>query len=596
MMRWIVRLSLMSVFTIVTALAAAEDRWWPVQALPKAIVRTEDWQRFPAPNGAYQTMVQSVAGLAAKAVNEGRGDELVWVGTGHVDLEHWYDRLLVRRPQLEVRGTLRPWELVDRYVKRGIIKGYILYTWDESPGELCMFRQGMDCSVNVATSLAGVLDGILVEQRLEKEAMSRGLKMLSDARRKTQQWCFDTYKQHLNRRLLCAQDPKIALARDMAIAHKAFTVYGPDEPLRTAMQWLEPLSPILGWSGGNDEFQATRLSSIYGHVQTATNWTINLPVLMAGTEQEDLPTLKRFDPRTINFRDRRSAVSFVSTDGDNVGWFQAGFFRLYKDYWPSPDRGRIAFGWSCCFTQLAQLCPRAFDYVQATRTDNDWFIEWGGGYYYPDLFAIERANRWDLLAEYARRTWAMMKKTDTRIIGFNFSRYDTPDALKAYEVFAKQTDGLLGILVFQYTPYEAGAGKTFWVKDRDGVEIPVVTARYSIWEHTNQNPRSGTPAKVAREIRDTVSAAASGSPRYDWVIAHAWSYFRRAPGVNEDAENMEQKDAATRGGVRGCSPVVWCAERLPADIRVVCPEELLWRIRMQHNPEQTRRLISTPLR
>ena len=469
-MRLVVWFSMVSVFAVAAA-GAAEDRWWIVQALPKAIVRTENWQRFPSPNGAYQTMVQSVAGLAAKAVNEGRSEELVWVGTDHIDLEHWYDRLLVRRPYLEVHGILRPWELVDRYVKKGIIKGYILYRWDESPGELCTFRRGMDCSVNVATSLAGVLDGILVEDVLRRRPRRTVLRYWrTPAKRPSNGASIPT-----NSTLTVAsfaQDPRIALARDVAIAHKAFTVYGSDEPLRTAMQWLEPLSPILGWSGGDDEFQATRLSSIYGHVQTATNWTINLPVLMAGTEQEELPKLKRFDARTINFRDRRSAVSFVSTDGDNVGWFEAGFFRLYKDYWPSPERGRIPFGWSCCFTQLAQLCPRTIDYALATRTDNDWFIEWGGGYYYPDLFAMERADRWDRLAEYARRTWAMMKKTDTRIIGFNFSHYDTTDALKAYEVFAKQTDGLLGILVFQYTPYEAGAGKTFWVKDRGGVRFP----------------------------------------------------------------------------------------------------------------------------
>lgn len=200
-MRLVVWFSMVSVFAVAAA-GAAEDRWWIVQALPKAIVRTENWQRFPSPNGAYQTMVQSVAGLAAKAVNEGRSEELVWVGTDHIDLEHWYDRLLVRRPYLEVHGTLRPWELVDRYVKKGIIKGYILYRWDESPGELCTFRRGMDCSVNVATSLAGVLDGILVEERLEKAAASHGLKILADAREKTQQWCFDTYKQHFNRCLL----------------------------------------------------------------------------------------------------------------------------------------------------------------------------------------------------------------------------------------------------------------------------------------------------------------------------------------------------------------------------------------------------------
>jgi hypothetical protein len=131
------------------------------------------WAGFPSQNGAYQITVQSVAGLAAKAVNQGRCDELVWVGTDHADLEHWYDRLLVRRPQLQVRGVLRPRDLVDRYVKQGVIKGYILCTWDSSAGDLCAFRPGMNCSVNVATSLAVLMDGIVVEQSLEREARSR---------------------------------------------------------------------------------------------------------------------------------------------------------------------------------------------------------------------------------------------------------------------------------------------------------------------------------------------------------------------------------------------------------------------------------------
>ena len=259
--------------------------------------------------------------------------------------------------------------------------------------------------------------------------------------------------------------------------------------------------------------------------------------------------MKRLDPRTIDFGDRRSAVSFISTDGDNVGWFQAGFFRLNKEYWRSPDRGRIPFGWSCCFTQLAQLCPRAIDYALATQTGKDWFIEWGGGYYYPDLFAIQRPNRWELLAGYARQTWTMMQKNGTRIIGFNFSHYDTPDALKAYRVFARETDGLLAILVFQYTPYEAGGGKTFWVKDRNGVEIPVVTARYSIWEHTNAQPRSGTPAKVAREIRDTVSAAASRT-----APLRLGDY----PRLVLFPPRVRDRRGCREHGTKGCSGQGWC--------------------------------------
>ena len=358
------------------------------------------------------------------------------------------------------------------------------------------------------------------------------------------------------------------------------------------MAWLEPLSPILGWNGG-DEFATTELSTRYGHLQTATDWCINLPVLMAGTETLTPPMAKSLDPRAIDWSDRRSAVCFIGTDGDNVQWFQGNFFHGSQSYWNNPERGKIPFGWSCCFAHLAQLCPQAIEYALATRSPNDSFLEWGGGYYFPDHFGQNRTNRWELLARHAQRTWELMKKTNCRIIGFNVARYDSREARRAYEVFAGQTDGLLAILVFQYNRYEAGAGKTFWVKDRNGIEVPVISARYSIWEHTNGRERAGTPAKVAREIRETVQKTPQKDrPRYDWVITHAWSYFKRAPGADENAEDMPQETASAEGGVRGYSPVTWCAERLPPGIRVVSPEELVWRIRMRHNPAQTQRVMS----
>jgi hypothetical protein len=74
--------------------ADAPDRWWPKQTLPKTVLRTSSQLDFPAPRQALQMMVQSVAGLAAGAVNEGRSDEMVWVGNGRGDLEEWYSRLL----------------------------------------------------------------------------------------------------------------------------------------------------------------------------------------------------------------------------------------------------------------------------------------------------------------------------------------------------------------------------------------------------------------------------------------------------------------------------------------------------------------------
>ncbi len=576
--------------TLVASAAPPEDRWWPVQKLPKAIARTSDARAPQSSQAALQMMVQSVAGLAAQAVNEGSGDEMVWVDTGNRDVEDWLARMLAAHPGLQKSGAFGPWELVDRYCKQGIIKGYILYRLDHSRGEINSYRAGMDCSVNVATSLAGVMAGILVAEELEADAKAHGLNLLLDARDKTQSWCFQTYRARFNRRILCTQDPRKPHVRDLAIAHRAFTCYGDTEPTPAAMEWLEPLSPILGWNGG-DELATTDLSTRYGHIQTATDWCLNLPVLMAGSAELTLPKLKGLDPGTIDWSDHRSGVSFIGTDGDNVQWFEGNFFRGDRSYWGNPERGKIPYGWSGCFAHLGQLCPQAIEYALATRSSNDSFIEWGGGYYYPDRFGLARSNRWELLARQARRTWALMKQTNSRIVGFNVSQFDSPDALKAYEVLAGQADSLLAILVFQYSAYEAGMGKTFWVKDRNGIEVPVITARYSIWEHQNSRHRSGTPAKVAREIRQTVETTPQEQlPRYDWVITHAWSYFKRAPGADENAEDMPQDNAATQGGVRGYSPVTWCADRLQPGIRVISPKEMVWRIRMQHNPAQTKDL------
>src|SRR4051794_12763592 len=119
--------------------AAGDDpdaRWWPVQARPAGLVRTGHPHAFPEPQAAYHMLAQSIAALAAKSVNQGMGDEMVWVGTGNPDAEAWYAAAIGRKDPAgpEARGEFDPWELVDRYAKRGIIKGYILYRADRSAG------------------------------------------------------------------------------------------------------------------------------------------------------------------------------------------------------------------------------------------------------------------------------------------------------------------------------------------------------------------------------------------------------------------------------------------------------------------------------
>lgn len=544
-------------------------------------------------------LMQSVAGLAAKSVNEGHGDELVWIASDNVDNEEWGRRFRAKHPAMAIRATLAPWALVERFVQRGIVKGYILYRYDRSAsigtGKL---RPGMDLSANIATSVAGILDGVMVDESLEAEAKQRGLQLLIDVRGKTQQWCFETFKDRFTRRMLLAMDPKMAAPRDYAIAHRAFAVFTHDEPLPAALAWLEAPAAILGWIGG-DEFKATRLATIHGHYQTATSLCLNLPVLMAGAQEAPAPRLPRFDPRTIDWTDERSTVSMFTSDGDNVLFFSNGFFRNSPYFWSTPARGKVPFAWSAPLAHLVQLCPQPLEYALETRTPNDWFVEWHGGYYYPDLFATERPNRWELLATHARRTWAMMQRSGANMIGFNIRYYDKPDALKAYETIIGETDGLLAVLAFQYSPYNAGAGRVFWFRDKRGIEVPVITLRYQVWWNLNQRANTGTPAKIAREIRESAGQAAqAGQSRHDWGMVHVWSYFKEARGHDEDAENLTPKKVLPEntsyekmGGVRGYAPATWMTDRLSESIRVVSPAEMAWRVRMKHDPTATRKLM-----
>ena len=226
-------------FGWLVASAADESRWFPTQAEPKVLNRTVAEHRFPEPRLASQMMMQSVAGLAAKSVNERLGDELVWVDTRTADVNRRFDSLRRDRPHLRIGGALEPWDIVDHFRQKGIVKGYILYRLDRSPGALNEHRSGVDCSVNVATSLSGLLDGILIDESLEQEAQQHGLAMLLDVRDKTQAWCFENYKSQFNRRLLCTQDPKKPHVRDLAISQRAlpwvFQALIPDKERGTAL-------------------------------------------------------------------------------------------------------------------------------------------------------------------------------------------------------------------------------------------------------------------------------------------------------------------------------------------------------------------------
>lgn len=556
-------------------------RWWPLQQPPKGVVAAvidEDNKETEA------MLVQSLAGLTAQAVNEGKLDEMIWVGTGSSDYNKWYQRTKTRIG-FEERGSFGPWELVSRYQKKGVVKGYILYSKDTTHyGRRTTEVPNRDQSVNVATTLSGLMQGVIVEQGQEAKAKEFGLNKLADTRGKTLQWCFNEYKSRLNRHLLVNESPRTADSRDMIIAHKAMAVYGNDAAVKEIVNWLEPPSPISGWFYIN-EGDYVKMLSKFGQFMNPGKVT-NLTVLGAGSHNYQPKKVKPLDPSTIDWMNTRHATGFLMTDGDNFGWLMSDFC-FNKSYWANPHHGEFPFGWTIAVGQLSQACPDMIDFFAETKPANVSIVEQSGGYWYPDLFAIDRPDRKEILAKHARQIAHYMRQEGVTVFSFICMDVNSEGAKEAYSIFVREMDGLVGMIAIQYAPYNGGHGKTMWFKNKDGIEIPVVTPTFALWKNADWEG-GGTPAQIAQWVNQkAVAAEKQGKNSFSLTSVHCWSYF-----TNETAGDPNSQNTEGENGQRGVTPVKWCIEQIKPKTMVVSPEELIWRIRMDHNPAQTKRAIA----
>ena len=268
--------------------------WWPAQVLPKGLTEVPQslYERGPdvgADRKAQTVLIESLAGLAAQAVNENRGDELVWVDPGGSSAGYgqWLADFKART-KIEDRGSLSPWDLAARLTKAGLVKGYILYQPDPSVEKKLADRKTIDRSLNVATTAAGVLGGILIVPAMEDRAKALGLALLLDARGKSEAWAFNQFKDKLNRRYLLLQDPRLAQNRDLAIAHRIAALYTIESPYPEILSWMEPLGTVFGWYGDSED-KSVGLASKAAQVVVASDYTRNLPLLSAGRAGFNLP-------------------------------------------------------------------------------------------------------------------------------------------------------------------------------------------------------------------------------------------------------------------------------------------------------------------
>ncbi|MEG1935551.1 MAG: hypothetical protein RR141_06110, partial [Rikenellaceae bacterium] len=353
--------------------------------------------------------------------------------------------------------------------------------------------------------------------------------------------------------------------RDMAIAHKLMVSYDIGETTSTMMSLLNPASPILGWNTGGED-KHTMLATRYALFNTASNWSMNLSFLCAGAKSAERKRVKSIDPKTINFAETGKRYhSFVMSDGDNVGWKNSNFFG--DVFFGAPDNKSIPMSWTSCSSMLSMVNPCAWNKIVDEMSEHNTFIEYGGGYMYPDHFGKDRqGGQEENLRLFMRKVNENLKVTGVRVFGFIcMEKLDDERTRKACQIIVDEIEVLTGIIAVKYSPYNDNKGDVFWIKNRQGVDIPVVAPKYSLWKGISA-AGSGDPTKIAGLINNDPLDNC-------FTIVHAWSKY----GTDD---------------IQGTQAVAQCKSDINSNsVKVVSLEELLWRIRMKHNPEETKKVL-----
>jgi|TARA_B110000495_G_C23009177_1_gene596676 hypothetical protein len=271
-------------------------------------------------------------------------------------------------------------------------KGYVV--WDTSIG----------ATLNVAFTIAGLEDAIVVSEALIPLVKKQGLKQIDDLRgRYTGQTDAQIYGDAIDRYWdRCSRDRIMLMGghrgrvmmpamADWGIRERMFfhdLSADPEEAdelvlNRRLLEDLDPGSIVFGWHpyGKDTEEQSTMLLSTYGLKMEGLH---NLPNLSYNCQFEFTEGFKFTNNHHVDLDEKLVAeqkvyMSFVQSDSIGIG------------VWTKPGRGKLPFAWQVTMN-WTDFSPAALEYFHESATPNDYFIGGlsGPGYMYPNNIPEDR--------------------------------------------------------------------------------------------------------------------------------------------------------------------------------------------------------------
>lgn len=334
-----------------------------------------------------------------------------------------------------------PYRIIEKYKRE--IKGLIVYD------------PKVDATVNLATTLAGLEDALIVSPELAKILQDRPhrFKVIQDFNGMfTDKYtAYDyAYKKLLPR---CTKRMIIGLApgahhahlRDLAVATKAMVVWfdpnhidpeirakqknGRDEEFinKFLKEYNAMSTYYLGW--WPDEGAGIYKSSKYGIPTIPADFFENMTVYASLPKELSIPSVPA-KPKLEN----KFYLALVFSDGDNLQYCEHAL-KTSDNLWSSKLRGTFPMNWTMS-PPLLDAAPQMLNYYYKTASDNDCIVSGpsGLGYTDPQYWSKEPFERYVQLTDhYFRRT------------GFNIATIwnKLPTSFgKVYEQYGKSLIGI----------------------------------------------------------------------------------------------------------------------------------------------------------
>ena len=515
----------------------------------------------------YHLLCQSLAGLTNRMVEEGKSDVAVWLYDHGGKASYKVSKQALEDMGICEQGVQNGLELacsdyesVDglRVQLKGFFDGYVLTDVKNNP------ESGI-----VASVASHVYNSIIVDVRDKEYFEKAGYSMKYDATHKTTLDAWHEFKDKCSNEALVIMPVQTGELREFAIKNNLFVLNlnkKQGDPrsgqnvdlLEEVLAWLQPNVPVYGWEQGVSEDQFVACISKSGHPMIPCDWSYNHSLTsLLYTERQQPVQAQSFNPKLIDFDKKRNYVSFFLSDGDNLQWMMQDFATSFYDV---PEAIEVKMSYGLPVSTLSMMAPAQLHNLMNLRRDECSVLEMlGGGYYYIDTYS-QNNNRNDNLKIAAERLAVSMRRYHVGLLGVMAMDVKSVASKEAYQTFVDANDRLEGIIALQYSPYAGGGGEVFWVTNKNGYDIPVITVRYSLWDRIHE--REGSPDFIASKLK-----AEAQVESFSAICVHAWSRFE--------------------GNAHGAAAARLCVGKLDGRFEVVNMQELVWRLRMSRHPEQT---------